>query len=357
MTKKLKNYVAIVLDRSGSMDMIRKQTVDAFNSMVQTIQEKSQESGQETSVSLLTFGNNAKWEFFDQDVATLKPIGYSDFNPNGMTALFDGVGTTIDRLRQVADSEDENVSFLVITITDGGENASSRYDATQVNKFLKLTQSTDRWSYAFQLPHGQGKVFASQYGVPEDNIREWEATVKGVAAVSQVTNAAIGGYYTGRSLGRMSTKKFFDVTTDLSGVTPKTVHTKLDDISDRFTTLHVSKETAVKDFVEAETGNPYVIGSAYYQLTKSERVQPKKSILIMEKGKKAVWGGQQARDLIGLKDGIEARVTPGNHANYDIFIKSTSVNRKLVRGTKVLLDVKQKVGETPTWDHTAVAAK
>jgi hypothetical protein len=57
----------------------------------------------------------------------------------------------------------------------------------------------------------------------------------------------------------------------------------------------------------------------------------------MEKGSKAIYGGNAARSLIGLPYGAEAKVEPGNHANYDIFVQSTSTNRKLVRGTKLLV--------------------
>jgi hypothetical protein len=58
----------------------------------------------------------------------------------------------------------------------------------------------------------------------------------------------------------------------------------------------------------------------------------------MEKKKGSIWGGYKARELIGLPtDGSLAIVEPGNHANYDIYVQSTSVNRLLVRGTNFLL--------------------
>jgi len=55
----------------------------------------------------------------------------------------------------------------------------------------------------------------------------------------------------------------------------------------------------------------------------------------MEKGKSEVYG-PDARDLIGLPAGGTEKVIPGNHANYDIYIQSTSNNRRLVRGTKLI---------------------
>jgi hypothetical protein len=49
-----------------------------------------------------------------------------------------------------------------------------------------------------------------------------------------------------------------------------------------------------------------------------------------------MYSGSDARTLIGLPTSGNARLHPGNHGNYDIFIQSTSINRKLVGGTGVL---------------------
>jgi len=98
----------------------------------------------------------------------------------------------------------------------------------------------------------------------------------------------------------------------------------------------VPRETEIREFVVEKLGQ-YRVGDAFYQLTKKEMVQTQKALLLMEKGKGAIYGGPEARDLIGLPTGVNAKVEPGNHANYDIFVQSTSTNRKLVRGTKLLV--------------------
>lgn len=213
---------------------------------------------------------------------------------------------------------------------------------------LKL-QKTDLWTFTFQLPPGQKHLFCQEYSVPSDNVMEWEATARGVEEASVATTMGLTGYFGARAKDQRSVTNFY-ITADMSKVDPKKVKTNLDDISDRFKVYEVGKEVAIKDFVEAKTGRPYVIGSAYYQLTKTEKVQPQKEVLVQEKGKKAVWGGDEARQLIGLPDGDSAKVVPGNMANWDVYIQSTSPNRKLVRGTKVLVDVKLKSGKRPTWD-------
>ena len=61
-----------------------------------------------------------------------------------------------------------------------------------------------------------------------------------------------------------------------------------------------------------------------------------KSILIHNKNTGAVYFGNEARNVLGLPHDREIRIVPGNHGDYEIFIQSTSVNRKLLAGTKVV---------------------
>ena len=164
----------------------------------------------------------------------------------------------------------------------------------------------------------------------------------------------MSNYYQAKASGAHAVKSFFKMTTDLSKVEAQDVYKTLADISNNFRILKVVQEKSVKEFVEEKTGKPYIIGSAFYQLMKPEVVQTTKQVLIMEKGKKTVWGGSEARKLIGLPNDKNAKVNPGNHSNFDIFVQSTSVNRKLPRGTSLLLDLTRQQDLQPTWDHTKV---
>lgn len=209
MTKP-KNYVAIVLDRSGSMHSIRHETIQAFNGMVDEIRERSAQEGQDTAVTFVTFANQARVEFFNADSKTLRPLTPASYVPDGMTALFDGVGETIKSFQAVRDANDQNVSFLVLVVTDGGENSSEVYVAADIAKMLRETQATDRWSFVFQVPHGHAKGFIDRFGIPADNVREWAATPEGSKEVELSTRSGLTGYFGARARGMSSTKSFYD---------------------------------------------------------------------------------------------------------------------------------------------------
>ena len=331
--EKQKTYWITVLDESGSMSGIADETIGVFNSNIETVK---QFKDQDVSVGLVTFSNLAKVKFFNTDVEKLQPINRSLYKPGGMTALRDGVKQAIDLLKSVDDYNNPNVSFLVQVITDGYEN-SSECPSEALNSLIKALQKTDRWTFVYKVPDTNSRAYLINDGIPDDNIAIWKATKEGVKESGFQDKVALNSYFNSRSRGVSSVASFY-VNTDLSDLTSKEVKKTLDDLSHRFKSYNVDKECDVKTFVEDKTKNTYTLGCSYYQLTKSERIQVSKNILIMEKGKKAVWGGQEARDLIGLPSGAEAKVVPGNHANYDIFVQSMSVNRKLVRGTKVLVE-------------------
>lgn len=363
----LKNHVAIVLDRSSSMSGLRYDVVKAVNAILESIKTAAAQFGQETTVSLYTFGSDVTREFFQQPIEKIKQLTDSDYRPYGNTALFDAVGMAIEDFERCTDAANPDASFVVVVATDGEENNSLRYreggNAHYYSRYgqqlpslvekMADVQKTDRYTITFQLPPHAGRSFSLRYGIPLGNVREWEATVQGVKEVAHSTSLAFTNYYTARSTGKKSVDSFY-VQTDLSTL-KKSDLKKLTDVQGRFKAWTVDKETDVKSFVESH-GKKFVIGSVYYALTKKEKVQPQKAVLIQEKGSKAVYGGQEARDLIGLPAGVNANVEPGNHANYDIYVQSTSVNRKLVRGTKVMFDTSLSVDLPPTWDHLSAQA-
>jgi hypothetical protein len=353
---KLTTHVLLLLDDSGSMADCYQEAVTQINENLAIARTKAAETGIETTVSLYLFGGGpgVRCLYQRRPIAEAKPLG-SDFAYGGSTPLRDAICGAITDGFTFKDANDPNTSFLLLCATDGGENSSRRFAIEALPRLIKTALETGRWTPVFMVPRGH-KTEMIACGVSADNILEWENSRRGAELGFQRTNLATASYMSMRGNGMKSTEKFY-ATTDLSKLTKAEVQGKLDDISHKFKAVEVTKEVDIKTFAEEKTGGrPYVVGSVFYALTKKEKVQPGKEVLIIEKGKKAVWGGAQARGLIGLPTGVAAIVTPGNHAQYDVYVKSTSVNRKLVRGTKILIDVTKTVSDAETWDSAAAKA-
>ncbi len=332
--KDLVNRFVICLDSSGSMIGLKRAAIEAFNKNVASILDGANSSGQTSTVSLWTFGegnSEVRRKFFNEDVSLLKPLNENTYQPSNSTPLYDCVGEAIENMRLLADSQD--TSYVFIVVTDGEENYSRRFNSDSLMNLINSVVATDRWTFAFLVPPGKKNALVNKLRIPDGNVQEWATTTAGMQAAADNVSAGISNYYMTRSVGASSTKSFF--TTDLSAVSQKEVKRQLTDIRDRVHIWNVDKgEVLIRDFVESR-GVSYFKGLAYYQLTKDETIQASKQILLIEKGKGSVYAGVDARYLLNLP-GYDVKVRPGNHANWDVFVQSSSVNRKLVRGTKLV---------------------
>ncbi|WP_405015250.1 hypothetical protein [Kitasatospora sp. NBC_01539] len=111
--------------------------------------------------------------------------------------------------------------------------------------------------------------------------------------------------------------------------------------SGKYILIPVDRQTPIRDFVTS-AGHPYKTGCAFYELSKREKVQGGKQLAVAEKDPATgrttgrVFSGPEARMLLGLPKS-EATVEPGDNPSYTVFVQSTSVNRKPVPGTKLLV--------------------
>jgi hypothetical protein len=338
----LVNHIAFVVDRSGSMRSIKAQVVKVFNHQLDTVQRNAKSAGQKTFLSTFMFHSSVdKPRHLATPVESVPKLAPKDFQLGGSTALLDAVGTAITQLQKAKGAKDKNTSFLVIVITDGEENASRRYKKSLKGLIAKV-QKTGRWSLAFLVPPGSENTL-TRFGIPRGNVTAWDATAKGAKVMDAKLSHGLSSFYDARASGQKSVTAFF--TTDMSKVDVKRLST-LKDLSKGFARWTVDKERSIREFVNAKLqGSPalrkklgaaYEPGRGFYELTKPETVQPKKNIAILNKKTKAIFGGDQARHVLGMPSGSNVKVKPGNHLDYSIFVESTSNNRKLVRGTTLL---------------------
>lgn len=108
----------------------------------------------------------------------------------------------------------------------------------------------------------------------------------------------------------------------------------------RFQIFKVDKDTAIKEFAES-MGATFAKGRGFYEFTKSVLVQETKEIILEHKASGDLFSGEQARDMIGLRFGERGNVNPKDAKleDYNVFIQSTSSNRKLLSGTRFLYEV------------------
>lgn len=318
--------VVFIIDKSSSMSPISVEMGRAINSMIDSLRGKASE------LAIVNFADN---------VGPIRPLRkmslvgpYTNLYCYGNTALFDGIGAGIELL-----GDDKNVNYLVIAFTDGENNCSTKYNASTLKKLIDEKEAKNNWTITIQVPHGKRDWFSKAFGISPGNISEWENSSEGTELARKVTTQSIGKYFDSVARGQTKVQNFYNVDIDMADVTSKDVKNQLVDYKDMYKILSVDREEAIRDFVERKAKKNYVIGNCYYEVTKPEKVQSSKLVLIMEKGKPNIFGGNLARNLIGLPNaGLgDSKINPINLSKYHIFIQSTSVNRKLVRGSKLLI--------------------
>jgi hypothetical protein len=330
MSENYINHVVLVLDASASMQPHKRDLIKVADGQVQYLARRSQELDQETRVSIYTFNSTVRCLVYDKDVLRLPSIS-TLYATGGMTALLDATAKSLDDLAQTATLYGDH-AFLVWVLTDGQENAS-RTRGTAVSS--KLTTLPENWTVGVLVPDQRSVFEAKGFGFPANNIAVWDATsAAGVVEVGETIRVATDNFMQARAKGVRGTRSLFS--TGLDAVNKNTVHTNLKPllVSD-YVVLPVQYEGQIRDRVEA-TGRVYRVGRAYYQLTKTETIQPGKQIAVLEKSTGKVYSGPQARSLIGLPN-HEVRVKPDDNPEYTVFVQSTSVNRKLVPNTSVLV--------------------
>lgn len=151
-TKKTRTKVfnVIILDRSGSMESIRRAAIEGFNETLASIR-KAQErfaDTQEHFVSLVMFCSCEIKHFFDKTpVASAAPLKWDDYTPCCCTPLFDAMGFTLTEMRRYVKTM-EDATVVVTIITDGLENASKEYDGQAIKRLVEEL-SGEGWTFTY----------------------------------------------------------------------------------------------------------------------------------------------------------------------------------------------------------------
>jgi Mg-chelatase subunit ChlD len=140
--------ITIVLDRSGSMQTIREDTIGGFNSFLK--EQKETDDGDR--LTLVQFDNQYEVVHDDIALAEVQPLDDKTFVPRGGTALLDAIGRTINstgaRLSAL-DEKDRPEKVIFVIITDGAENQSREFSHKQAMEMIG--HQTDKYDWQFMF--------------------------------------------------------------------------------------------------------------------------------------------------------------------------------------------------------------
>lgn len=142
-----KVFNLLVVDESGSMEVIRREALAGMNETLTTIKKMQEVTpGMKQYVTLLLFDSRQTRFYYDNVSADrIHELSYSDYQPCAATPLYDAIGRGIARINAQAADEDH---VVVTIITDGEENSSREYTLRQINNLIAKLEKQN-WTFAF----------------------------------------------------------------------------------------------------------------------------------------------------------------------------------------------------------------
>lgn len=173
-------HISMVLDKSGSMSSIRKDTIGGFNTFLNS---QKAEPGKAT-LSLVQFDDRYE-QIYEMKLLSLVPdLTENMYVPRGNTALLDAMGRCIidTGAKLSAMSEDQRPAKVIfVIVTDGEENASHEFKKDKINEMISEQRHIYKWEFVFLganqdaiqagIDYGIGKLnsmtfFANSVGAP-----------------------------------------------------------------------------------------------------------------------------------------------------------------------------------------------
>ena len=178
--KKGLTEIVFILDRSGSMGGLEKDTIGGYNSML----KKQREEEGEAYVSTVLFDNEIEVIHDRVSIERVADITEKEYYVRGCTALLDAVGGAVHHIGNVhkyARDEDRPEKTIFIITTDGMENASKRYSYAKVKQLIERQKEKYGWEFIFMGANIDAESVGERMGIDRDCSVSYESDREGTA--------------------------------------------------------------------------------------------------------------------------------------------------------------------------------
>ena len=182
--------LVFILDRSGSMSGLEKDTIGGFNSML----EKQRKEPGDAVVSTVLFDNETEVIHDRVVIADVPNLTDREYFVRGCTALLDAVGGAIHHIGNVhkyARKEDVPEKTLFIITTDGMENASHHYTYDKVRNMIERQKERYGWEFLFLGANIDAAAEAKRFGIDESMTANYHCDEVGTVLNYEVISEAI----------------------------------------------------------------------------------------------------------------------------------------------------------------------
>lgn len=175
-------HITLILDRTGSMESIRDDTIGGFNAF---LTEQQRQPGTVT-LTLVQFDSQNSYEVLYNftPIAAVVPLTRESYVPRASTPLLDAMGRGINELGAVLagmaeDRRPQQIVFVVVT--DGQENSSREFTKDQVSQMIRDRQQED-WQFVFLSADLDAVTDAETSGIAASHAMAFDKTALGTHA-------------------------------------------------------------------------------------------------------------------------------------------------------------------------------
>jgi Mg-chelatase subunit ChlD len=183
-------HIAVLLDRSGSMDAVKDETISGFNYFL----KEQKAVGDNASFTLVQFDSESTDVIHEaRPVRDVPDLNGETYQPRGSTPLLDALGQTIKSTgRTLAAIPETNRpdKVVFVVITDGQENASHKFTKTQVKEMINHQTEKYNWQFIYLGANQDAFAEARAVGIAKANAANYDAVYTDMAYASTSMNVA-----------------------------------------------------------------------------------------------------------------------------------------------------------------------
>jgi uncharacterized protein YegL len=196
--------IVMILDRSGSMGHLEKDTIGSFTKF---IKEQKAVPGK-ANLTMVLFNSHTEVLLNGKNLADV-PDNFLDGNyvTSGMTALLDAMDSTIDMVGKRLESmkeEDRPSQVLIVTITDGAENSSTKCSKDALQEKIKHQTDVYGWKFMYLGADVAQMAAGASLGVQSKFMKQYTPDAQGVSLAYCSVSSSVRSLRTNTGDGDLS---------------------------------------------------------------------------------------------------------------------------------------------------------
>lgn len=165
-------HIVAVLDKSGSMGLIRDETISGFNEWLGELWV----SAPGAPMTLVLFDTVYTVLAAGVPVEAVRALDHSTYVPSGSTALYDAMSRACREAEGRVGPDDR---ALVAIVTDGQENSSRETTKRQAMELVEQLEGRGNWTFTYLSASPSAFADAAAIGVAGPNAQRFAPTPEG----------------------------------------------------------------------------------------------------------------------------------------------------------------------------------